>query len=234
MTTGTLTRDQAVRDGFAQLVHAEWTKFRTVRGWVIAMIVAAMVIVGLGYFIASGNVCGSGPFPGQPYTLACTSPIGPGGEAVTDEFYLVHRPLAGNGSIAVRVTALAGVPGTAGLQPWSKAGIIVTEGTRPGSGYAAMMVTGGHGVRMQWDYTQDVAGLAGKVSASNPRWLRLTRDGDTDHRLRLRRRHALDRSRHGYPGRAADGDAGRAVRHLPEAGPRERVLQHRPGRHRRL
>ncbi len=61
MTTGTLTRDQAVRDGFAQLVHAEWTKFRTVRGWVIAMIAAAMVIVGLGYFIASGNVCGSGP-----------------------------------------------------------------------------------------------------------------------------------------------------------------------------
>jgi ABC-type transport system involved in multi-copper enzyme maturation permease subunit len=179
VTTGTLTRDQAVRDGFAQLVHAEWTKFRTVRGWVIAMIVAAMVIVGLGYFIASGNVCGSGPFPGQPYTLACTSPIGPGGEAVTDEFYLVHRPLAGNGSITVRVTTLAGVPGTAGLQPWSKAGIIVTAGTRPGSGYAAMMVTGGHGARMQWDYTQDVAGLAGKVSASNPRWLRLTRDGDT-------------------------------------------------------
>ena len=26
------------RDGFGQLLHAEWTKFRTVRGWVIGMI----------------------------------------------------------------------------------------------------------------------------------------------------------------------------------------------------
>jgi ABC-type transport system involved in multi-copper enzyme maturation permease subunit len=41
-----------------------------------------------------------------------------------------------------------------------------------------MMVTGSHGVRMQWDFTHDVAGLAGKVSASAPRWLRLTRSGD--------------------------------------------------------
>ena len=36
-----------------------------------------------------------------------------------------------------------------------------------------MMVTGGHGVRMQWDFTQDTPGLAGP----GPRWLRLTRSG---------------------------------------------------------
>ena len=42
-----------------------------------------------------------------------------------------------------------------------------------------MMVTGSHGVRMQYDYTQDVAGLPGAVSAASPRWLRLTRAGDT-------------------------------------------------------
>jgi ABC-type transport system involved in multi-copper enzyme maturation permease subunit len=42
-----------------------------------------------------------------------------------------------------------------------------------------MMVTGSHGVRMQYDYTGDVAGLAGSVSAASPRWLRLTRSGDT-------------------------------------------------------
>ena len=41
------------------------------------------------------------------------------------------------------------------------------------------MVTGGHGVRMQGDYTQDTPGLAGAVSAASPRWLRLTRAGDT-------------------------------------------------------
>ena len=42
-----------------------------------------------------------------------------------------------------------------------------------------MMVTGGHGVRMQYDYTGDAPGLAGAVSAASPRWLRLTRSGDT-------------------------------------------------------
>jgi hypothetical protein len=42
-----------------------------------------------------------------------------------------------------------------------------------------MMVTGSHGVRMQYDYTQDIGGLAGPVSVASPRWLRLTRSGDT-------------------------------------------------------
>ena len=66
-----------------------------------------------------------------------------------------------------------------GLDPWSKAGIIIKASTRPGSAYAAMMVTGSHGVRMQYDYTADIAGMPGPVSAASPRWLRLTRSGDT-------------------------------------------------------
>jgi hypothetical protein len=41
------------------------------------------------------------------------------------------------------------------------------------------MATPGHGVRMQWNYTSDTAGLPGAVSAASPRWLRLTRSGDT-------------------------------------------------------
>ncbi len=40
-------------DGFAQLLHAEWTKFRTVRGWVIGMIVAVVVAAGIG-LLATG------------------------------------------------------------------------------------------------------------------------------------------------------------------------------------
>ena len=53
---------------------------------------------------------------------------------------------------------------TPDLEPWSKAGIIITASTRPGSAYAAMMVTGSRGVRMQWNYTGDSAGLAGNVT----------------------------------------------------------------------
>ena len=40
------------------------------------------------------------------------------------------------------------------------------------------MVTGSHGVRMQYDYTGDKAGAAGPVSLASPRWLRLTRAGN--------------------------------------------------------
>ena len=197
MTTLTAYRSElrTGRDGFAQLLRAEWTKFRTVRGWVIGMIVVLLVIVGLGALTGANSECGIQTSPNGP-SLACPAPpIGPGGEWVTDSFYFVRQPLTGNGSITVRVTSLtglysthgAGVAGggsptagmTPGVQPWSKAGIIVKASTRQGAAYAAMMVTGSHGVRMQWDFTHDVAGLAGKVSAVSPRWLRLSRDGDT-------------------------------------------------------
>jgi len=182
------------RDGFTQLLRAEWTKFRTVRGWLIGMAVAMLLIVGLGALTGANSECGIQLGPNSP-RLACPAPpTGPGGEWVTDSFYFVRQPLAGNGSITVRVTSLTGLYSTSGgfasdqnptagmtpgVQPWSKAGIIVKASTRQGTAYAAMMVTGSHGVRMQWDFTHDVAGLTGKVSAAAPRWLRLTRSGDT-------------------------------------------------------
>jgi ABC-type transport system involved in multi-copper enzyme maturation permease subunit len=183
------------RDGFAQLLRAEWTKFRTVRGWVIGILVAALLIVGLGALTGANSECGIQMTPTSP-SLACPAPpTGPGGGWVTDSFYFVRQPLAGNGSITVRVTSLTGLYSThgatvagggsptagmtPGVQPWSKAGIIVKASTRQGAAYAAMMVTGSHGVRMQWDFTHDVAGRAGTVSPASPRWLRLTRSGDT-------------------------------------------------------
>jgi hypothetical protein len=46
---------QAGRDGFAQLLRAEWTKFRTVRGWVIGTLVAVLVTAGLGLFAAGAT-----------------------------------------------------------------------------------------------------------------------------------------------------------------------------------
>jgi ABC-type transport system involved in multi-copper enzyme maturation permease subunit len=182
-------------DGFGQLLRAEWTKFRTVRGWVIGTIVATLVIVGLGALTGASSECGIQMTPTSA-PLACPAPpTGPGGEWVTDSFYFVRQPLAGNGSITVRVTSLTGLYSThgataagggsptagmtAGVQEWSKAGVIIKASTRQGAAYAAMMVTGSHGVRMQWDFTHDVAGMAGKVSSASPRWLRLTRSGDT-------------------------------------------------------
>ncbi|MEV0350091.1 ABC transporter permease subunit [Nonomuraea sp. NPDC050680] len=176
-----LSTATAHRSGFARLLRAEWTKFRTVRGWVLAMAAAALVTVLLGLLSASGSHTSCGG--------ACPAvPVGPGGEAVEDKFYFVHRPLNGDGSITVRVTSMTGqirrpdlTPGTRqvvpGLVPWAKAGVMIKESMKQGSTYAAVMVTGAHGVRMQHDFTQDVAGRPGGVSQQSPRWLRLTRSG---------------------------------------------------------
>ena len=185
--TRTITPDRAGvpagRDGFARLLRAEWTKFRTVRGWVIGMVVAALVMVLVGLLTAAGSRCAGPGGRGCPAV-----PVGPGGQPVTDKFYFVHQPLAGDGSITVRVTSLTGIitypqsnPNAIvpGVEPWTKAGIIVKENTDQGSAYAAVMVTGGNGVRMQSNYVHDVAGRPGGVSAASPRWLRLTRAGDT-------------------------------------------------------
>jgi ABC-type transport system involved in multi-copper enzyme maturation permease subunit len=191
VTTETVTPPRPATEsaGFGRLLYAEWTKFVTVRGWVIAMVVSALLTVGFGIWIGAGThgqPCGKILPNGQTVGGACASPpLGPGGEMVTDSFYFVGRPLPGNGTVTARVTSLAGAatPGIAGgtsaLQPWAKAGIIIKASLRQGSAYAAMMVTGGHGVRMQYDYTHDTAGLPGEASAASPRWLRLVRSGDT-------------------------------------------------------
>jgi ABC-type transport system involved in multi-copper enzyme maturation permease subunit len=187
-TTPYRSGQSAGRDGFAQLLRAEWTKFRTVRGWVIGMAAAALLTVLVAWLGAASQNLGCIPAArtgaaGQAATRSCgpSTPAGPGGEAVTDTFYFVRQPLVGNGSITARVTSLAGVPfdGFASAQPWAKAGVIIKEGTRAGSPYAAMMATPGHGVRMQYNFTNDTAGSPAAVAAASPRWLRLTRSGDT-------------------------------------------------------
>jgi ABC-type transport system involved in multi-copper enzyme maturation permease subunit len=186
------------RDGFAHVLHAEWTKYRTVRGWIIGMAVGALLVILLGLLASGGAsssctaVSGNAAGASAARTgAACgvSFSVGPGGEAVTDSFYFVRQPLAGNGSITVRVSSLTGLvpsspaaanPGQKpGLVAWAKAGLIIKDGTSAGSAYAAMMVTADHGVRMQDDYTGDTPGLPGAVSAASPRWLRLTRSGDT-------------------------------------------------------
>jgi ABC-type transport system involved in multi-copper enzyme maturation permease subunit len=164
------------RSRFGPVLHAEWTKFRTVRGWLIGMSIGMLLIVVIP--LLDHGSCGGQLSPGSPVVtgLGCASPVGPGGEAVIDSFSFVHRPLGPAGRITARITALTG-PG--GLDPWAKAGVIVAASLRPGSAYVAMLVTAAHGVRMQYDYTGDIAGPPGRMTAAAPRWLRLTRSGDT-------------------------------------------------------
>ncbi|SEG65923.1 ABC-2 family transporter protein [Nonomuraea solani] len=169
---------------FRHLLRAEWTKLRTVRGWMAGLAAAALLIVGIGVLFATGShsSCSNGPVE-----VPClVPPLGPDGEAVQDRFYFVHQPLDGDGTITARVRSMTGqirlpdaTPGVrnvvSGVVPWAKAGVMIKRSTEPGSAYAAVMVTGAHGVRMQHDFTEDVAGTAG----GSPRWLRLTRTGET-------------------------------------------------------
>ncbi|MCX4775687.1 hypothetical protein [Streptomyces sp. NBC_01264] len=166
-----------------ELLRQEWTRFlRPAR--LIALVTAALMVLALGLLYAFGNHAScAGTCPADP--------TGPDGTAVSDQFAFMHRDLGREGSITVRMTSMTGtityppphhdqiVPG---LVPWAKAGIIVKDGLGQGSSYAALMVTGEHGVRMQYDYGHDIAGSpvnGAAVSERSPVWLRLTRAGDT-------------------------------------------------------
>jgi hypothetical protein len=162
------------------MIRAEWTKFRTVRGWLLGLAGAVLVTVFLGVAAASAShsSCSQGPVE-----VPCPRPpTGPDGGTVEDHFSFAHRDLAGDGSLTVRVAEMTGIityppPGhdeiVPRMVPWAKAGIMVKDGIKPGSRYAAVMLTAAHGVRWQHNYTHDQAGPA---TAS---WLRLTRTGDT-------------------------------------------------------
>jgi ABC-type transport system involved in multi-copper enzyme maturation permease subunit len=124
------------------------------------------------------GVCSAGP----------SAPVyAPAGIPVSDSFYFVHQTLDGDGSLTVRIDSLtdtlqplghASAPDPASRETWGKAGILIKASATPGSAYAAVLATSGHGVRMQYDYTHDLAGSPAAVSPADPRWLRLVRSGD--------------------------------------------------------
>ena len=78
----------------------------------------------------------------------------------------MHQPLTGDGSIVAHVVSQED------SHEWAKAGLMVKERLEVGAPYAALLVTPDHGVRMQWDFEQDVAGSEDRPPAP---WLRLTR-----------------------------------------------------------
>jgi hypothetical protein len=164
-----------------ELLRREWTAFRR-PGRLIALAAAVLIViaVGLVYLLGKGSSCDPGPCPAVP--------VAGDGSTVSDTFWFLHRDLGREGSITVRMTSMTGTityppPNhdqiVSGLVPWAKVGIIVKDGVRQGSPYAALMMTGSHGVRFQYDYKYDVAASTGGVSGQSSRWLRLTRSGDT-------------------------------------------------------
>ncbi|MCO8275178.1 DUF1349 domain-containing protein [Actinoplanes sp. TRM 88003] len=161
------------------IMRAEWLKFRTVRSWVLGSAAAALIVVALGCLAATGVTMSC--MAGTQEVDCPAPPTDSSGRSVADQFTFVHQALTGNGSITAEVGALDGTityppPNhdeiVRGVVPWAKAGLMVKDGTKPGADYAAVMVTGSHGVRMQSGFTHD------KAAASDGSWLRLSREGN--------------------------------------------------------
>ena len=181
------------RGGFGSVLRAEWTKFHTVRGWLIGLVLAALLCAVFTFLVANGNHTGSCTGTG----MSCQSghrfvPTGPDGQAVADSYQYFEQPLTGDGTLTVRIASLTGListnppdvaPSTTasrpGLARWAKAGILLTPTTKQGAPYAAVMATGSRGLRFQSDYAHDQGALPATITGASPRWLRLTRIGET-------------------------------------------------------
>src|SRR6266702_4438052 len=80
---GAGTDDSPRGTGFGALLRAEWTKFRSVRGWVIGMILAAVLTVFIGVFAAANANIGcqlNGGLSKSGKACLPQIPHGPGGE----------------------------------------------------------------------------------------------------------------------------------------------------------
>jgi hypothetical protein len=151
------------RDGFWQLLRAEWTKLRSVNRWAIAMGVAVALIVGFGVFLASVNRVDYNTPSLRPFVVSFDN------RPVADAFTFVHQPMAGNGSVIARVASQAD------SHEWATAGVMIKADLRAGSSYAALAVTPRNGLRLQADFATDREVGSGGA----PRWLKLTRAGAT-------------------------------------------------------
>jgi ABC-2 family transporter protein len=140
-------------DGFGRLLLAEWTKLRSVPSWVLTLVVAVALTVGVALLLALGTKSEGG---------RAAAPAD-----FQDAGRFAPQPLSGDGSLVARVATQAD------SDEWAKAGLMIRASRESGSRYAAIMVTPGHGVRLQSNFTTDVAG--GRDGA--PRWLKLTRSG---------------------------------------------------------
>ena len=163
------------------LLLAEWTKLRSVPRWLITLVAAALLTIGISMLGAASSNTDINKHPDFV--------TGPNGDPVADSFSFAHQPVSGDLTITVRVASLAStsqraenrgshsmgkkVPDT----PWTgiAAGIMIKDGTRTGSSYASVLLTAENGVRMQSDFAEDKAGS----KTTGARWLRLTRTGNT-------------------------------------------------------
>lgn len=92
-----------------------------------------------------------------------------------DEFRFAYRSLTADGEIVARIDSVSAT------DPWTKVGLMFRESLSPGSRYAMVMLTPGHGSDFQYRVsTSGAAGPGGTADHSRyaPYWLRLRRSGN--------------------------------------------------------
>ena len=218
------------KNGFAQALRAELTKFRTVRGWIIGALVGVLVMAGVGLLASAGgqSSCQAVGAQGQPRSGSCGARhlLPPRPERRAGVRQLLLRPPAARGrrqhhrpgDLADRARPRAELPGQ--RQPGSRRrGVGQGRPHHQGEPHPGLRLRGDHGHR------RPRRALAVELHGRHRRHARPGRSrepalaaadqvGRRDHRLRLGRRHALVAGRHGHPGRPPVDRAGRPVRRV--------------------
>jgi regulation of enolase protein 1 (concanavalin A-like superfamily) len=91
-----------------------------------------------------------------------------------DQFRFVYQPIDGDGEVVARVTALQNT------FDWAKAGVMIRDSLNGNGRHASTLITPSNGAVFEWrSSTGASSGVAGPVAGAIPRWLRVTRSGNT-------------------------------------------------------
>ncbi len=90
-----------------------------------------------------------------------------------DEFRFACKQLSGNGSIVARVESIANT------HAWAKAGVMIRASLDPGSTHAMLVVSPTSGLGFQRRPATGAASEHTPVSGAAPRWVKVTRTGNT-------------------------------------------------------
>jgi VCBS repeat-containing protein len=121
--------------------------------------------------IGNVGVAGSASYSNDTFTVK-----GSGADiwGTDDSFRYVYRPLSGNNEIIARVVDVQNT------DPWAKAGLMIRETLAPDSPHASIYLTPGNGVAFQRrTSTGGTSTHTPGSSATAPRWVRLSRSGNT-------------------------------------------------------
>jgi len=136
------------------MLRAEWTKFRTVRRYVVTVLAAPGIAIGLSSVIATTYSTDANQAPD-----------------VADQFHFVHQPLTGDGQLTAQVTS------PVGGHPWARAGLMIKQAAASEAPFTAVFLTAEHGAFFQEDFAEpQAANSSGQVTSL---WLRLSRSGES-------------------------------------------------------